>query len=101
MLRGSNLPPTRDGRRVRVAKMLSARQRPGTAKGFVFALEDEIGLASVIVRFDLFNGQRMASSVNCTCSWTGCCCTRTVYDQSGLSACSESMGACVWTRTTD
>ena len=56
MLRGSNLPPTRDGRRVRVAKMLSARQRPGTAKGFVFALEDQTGLASVIVRFDLFNG---------------------------------------------
>ena len=46
--------------RVRVAEMLSARQCPGTAKRFVFALDDKTGLASVIVRFDLFNGQRMA-----------------------------------------
>ena len=60
MLRGSNLPPTRDGRRVRVAEMLSTRQCPGTAKRFVFAVDDKTGLASVIIRFDLSNGQRMA-----------------------------------------
>ena len=37
------------------------RQRPGTAKGFVFlTLEDETGIANVIVRPDLFADQRMA-----------------------------------------
>jgi error-prone DNA polymerase len=35
------------------------RQRPGTAKGFVFlTLEDETGVANVIVRPDLFAAER-------------------------------------------
>ncbi len=35
------------------------RQRPGTAKGFVFlTLEDETGIANIIVRPDLFTEQR-------------------------------------------
>jgi len=37
------------------------RQRPGTAKGFVFlSLEDETGIANVIVRPTLFERHRLA-----------------------------------------
>ena len=36
------------------------RQRPGTAKGFVFlTLEDETGIANIIVRPDLFDRDRL------------------------------------------
>ncbi len=60
-LRASDLPRQRDGRRVRVAGAVITRQRPGTAKGFVFlTLEDETGIANIIVRPDLFAEQRMA-----------------------------------------
>ena len=60
-LRASDLPQQRDGRRVRVAGAVITRQRPGTAKGFVFlTLEDETGIANIIVRPDLFAEQRMA-----------------------------------------
>jgi error-prone DNA polymerase len=58
--RASDLAHTRDGRRVRVAGMVITRQRPGTAKGFVFlTLEDETGISNIIVRPDLFDRQRM------------------------------------------
>src|SRR6185503_9189356 len=61
VLRASDLPQARDGRRVRVAGMVITRQRPGTAKGFVFlTLEDETGVSNVIVRPDLFDRERMA-----------------------------------------
>ena len=60
VLRASDLPQARDGRRVRVAGMVITRQRPGTAKGFVFlTLEDETGISNVIIRPDLFDRQRM------------------------------------------
>ncbi|MBM3779641.1 MAG: DNA polymerase III subunit alpha [Acidimicrobiia bacterium] len=60
VLRATDLPGVRDGRRVRVAGMVITRQRPGTAKGFVFlTLEDETGIANVIVRPDLFDRQRL------------------------------------------
>jgi error-prone DNA polymerase len=60
VLRACDLPQARNGRRVRVAGMVITRQRPGTAKGFVFlTLEDETGIANVIVRPDLFDRQRM------------------------------------------
>ena len=60
VLRASDLPQTRDGRRVRVAGMVITRQRPGTAKGFVFlTLEDETGISNIIVRHDLFDRERM------------------------------------------
>ena len=36
VLRASDLPRARDGRRIRVAGSVITRQRPGTAKGFVF-----------------------------------------------------------------
>jgi error-prone DNA polymerase len=49
----------RSGERVRVAGAVICRQRPGTAKGFVFlTLEDETGLANVIVRPDLYRENR-------------------------------------------
>src|SRR6185295_14015342 len=54
ILRASDLRSARQGRRVRVAGMVITRQRPGTAKGFVFlTLEDETGIANIIVRPDL------------------------------------------------
>jgi error-prone DNA polymerase len=60
ILRASDLHTARQGRRVRVAGMVITRQRPGTAKGFVFlTLEDETGIANIIVRPDLFARDRL------------------------------------------
>ena len=60
VLRAIDLPRARDGRRIRVAGSVITRQRPGTAKGFVFlTLEDETGIANVIVRPDLFDRDRL------------------------------------------
>jgi len=60
VLRACDLPTARQGRRVRVAGMVITRQRPGTAKGFVFlTLEDETGIANIIVRPDLFARDRL------------------------------------------
>jgi error-prone DNA polymerase len=59
VLQATALVPALDGRQVRVAGMVIARQRPGTAKGFVFLmLEDETGIANVIVRPELFERQK-------------------------------------------
>ena len=45
---------------VRIAGSVIARQRPGTAKGFVFlSLEDETGIANVIITPDLFESERV------------------------------------------
>ncbi len=58
--RAIDLRTARQGRRVRVAGMVITRQRPGTAKGFVFlTLEDETGIANIIVRPDLFLRDRL------------------------------------------
>jgi error-prone DNA polymerase len=55
ILRAIDLPKQRAGRRVRVAGAVITRQRPGTAKGFVFlSLEDETGIANVIITPDTF-----------------------------------------------
>jgi len=60
VLRACDLRAARQGRRVRVAGMVITRQRPGTAKGFVFlTLEDETGIANIIVRPDLFARDRL------------------------------------------
>jgi error-prone DNA polymerase len=60
VLRALDLRTAREGRRVRVAGMVITRQRPGTAKGFLFlTLEDETGVANVIVRPDLFTRDRL------------------------------------------
>jgi len=59
--RAIDLPRGRNGQRVRTAGMVITRQRPGTAKGFVFlTLEDETGVANIIVRPDLFAAERTA-----------------------------------------
>jgi error-prone DNA polymerase len=49
-----------NGRRVRVGGTVIVRQRPGTAHGFVFlSLEDESGVANVIITPDLFQQNRL------------------------------------------
>lgn len=54
------LPHARSGRRVRTAGMVITRQRPGTAKGFVFlTLEDETGISNIIIRPDLYATDRL------------------------------------------
>jgi error-prone DNA polymerase len=54
--RAADLAGLPDGSRVRVAGAVICRQRPGTAKGFMFlTLEDETGLVNVIVRPDQFD----------------------------------------------
>ena len=55
-----NIP---SGRRLRIGGCVIARQRPGTAKGFVFlSLEDETGVANAIVNPDLFQQNRLLLS---------------------------------------
>lgn len=60
VLRAIDLLRVRAGRRVRTAGMVITRQRPGTAKGFVFlTLEDETGIANIIIRPDLYARERV------------------------------------------
>jgi error-prone DNA polymerase len=48
-----------NGMRVRIAGSVIARQRPGTAKGFVFlSMEDETGIANAIITPQLFQQNR-------------------------------------------
>ena len=48
----------RDGSRVAVAGLVICRQRPGTAKGFVFlTLEDETGWVNIVVTPSRFERQ--------------------------------------------
>ncbi len=48
-----------DGKHVRIGGCVIARQRPGTAHGFVFlSLEDETGIANAIIRPDLLQKNR-------------------------------------------
>jgi error-prone DNA polymerase len=55
-----DLPRQKQGRRVRTAGMVITRQRPGTAKGFVFlTLEDETGISNIIIRPDLYAADRL------------------------------------------
>jgi error-prone DNA polymerase len=49
----------RNGLILSVAGCVITRQRPGTAKGFVFlSLEDETGVVNIIIRPDLFDRRR-------------------------------------------
>ncbi|HYM61891.1 MAG TPA: error-prone DNA polymerase [Thermoanaerobaculia bacterium] len=55
----ADLKKLRNGSRVTTAGAVIVRQRPGTAKGFVFlTLEDETGLSQAIVHPNLFAEQR-------------------------------------------
>jgi error-prone DNA polymerase len=59
VLSASELTRRGEGERVTAAGAVIVRQRPGTAKGFVFlTLEDETGMLQAIIRPDLFRQQR-------------------------------------------
>jgi len=58
--RSSDLPFAENGSLIRIAGLAICRQRPGTAKGFVFiSLEDETGISNVIVTPRLFEKNRL------------------------------------------
>ena len=58
--RAADLHKARHGQRVRIAGNVICRQRPGTAKGFVFiSLEDETGVSNAIVTPQLFEKTRL------------------------------------------
>jgi error-prone DNA polymerase len=61
VVRAIDLKNMNNGQLVRVAGWVIVRQRPGTAKGFVFlSMEDETGIANVIVTPQLFEENRLA-----------------------------------------
>ena len=71
VLRASNIASAMDlvacrsNAPVRVAGCVIARQRPGTAKGFVFlSLEDETGIANIILTPDVFERDRLIVTRN-------------------------------------
>ncbi|MDW8131059.1 MAG: error-prone DNA polymerase, partial [Bryobacterales bacterium] len=58
--RAAELKRLPHGRAVRVAGAVIVRQRPGTAKGFVFlSLEDETGIANVVIQPETFERYRL------------------------------------------
>jgi len=58
--RASDLRDIPSGKRLRIGGCVITRQRPGTAKGFVFiSLEDETGVANAIITPDLFHRNRL------------------------------------------
>ena len=58
--RAIDLSQARHGSIIQIAGNVICRQRPGTAKGFVFiSLEDETGVANAIVTPDLFERLRL------------------------------------------
>jgi error-prone DNA polymerase len=60
VLSAAELRSRRDGEYVRSAGCIVARQRPGTAMGFIFiSMEDETGIANVIVTPDLYERERL------------------------------------------
>ena len=60
VLSASDLKHTPHGRHVKTAGCVIARQRPGTAKGFVFlSLEDETGISNAIITPDLLDRNRL------------------------------------------
>jgi error-prone DNA polymerase len=59
VLRAIELANVGNGTGVRIAGAVIARQRPGTAKGFVFlSLEDETGISNAIITPDIFEQNR-------------------------------------------
>jgi len=55
----SELVHSPGGRRVRAGGLCIVRQRPGTAKGFVFlSLEDETGISNIVIDPDTFEKNR-------------------------------------------
>jgi error-prone DNA polymerase len=61
--KASELSRIPDGQYLRIGGCVICRQRPGTAKGFVFlSIEDETGVANAIVTPDLFQKNRLLLS---------------------------------------
>jgi error-prone DNA polymerase len=55
----AELPSLRNGQRVKVGGLCIVRQRPGTAKGFVFlSLEDETGISNIVIDPGTFEKNR-------------------------------------------
>jgi error-prone DNA polymerase len=60
ILSAAELESARSEQSVRAAGRVISRQRPGTAKGFVFlSLEDETGIANIIIAPDVFEANRI------------------------------------------
>jgi error-prone DNA polymerase len=60
VLSAQELKLRKNGEFVRTAGCIIARQRPGTAKGFIFlSMEDETGIANVIITPDLYELNRL------------------------------------------
>jgi error-prone DNA polymerase len=60
VLTAQELKEAKDGDYVRTAGFIIARQRPGTAKGFIFlSMEDETGIANVIITPSLYERERL------------------------------------------
>ncbi len=63
ILSALELQAHRDGAYVRAAGCVIARQRPGTAKGFIFlSMEDETGILNVIIGPELYERERVLIS---------------------------------------
>ena len=60
ILRAADLATAKHGSTVRIAGNVICRQRPGTAKGFVFvSLEDETGISNAVVTPPMFEANRL------------------------------------------
>lgn len=60
LTRAGDLAGVRNGRTVEVGGAVICRQRPGTAKGFVFlSVEDETGIANTVLEPDFFERHRL------------------------------------------
>ena len=60
VIRAIDLQGIRHGQLVRIAGCVIARQRPGTANGFIFlSLEDETGISNAIITPDLYDQNRL------------------------------------------
>lgn len=60
ILSAAELKSRKNGEFVRAAGCIIARQRPGTARGFIFiSMEDKTGIANVIVTPDLYDCNRL------------------------------------------
>lgn len=58
--RAADLELVRHGQRIEIGGLVICRQRPGTAKGFVFvSVEDETGVANALLAPDFFESHRL------------------------------------------
>jgi len=65
ILTAADLSTRPSGKWTAIAGCVIARQRPGTAKGFVFlSVEDETGIANVILTPDVFERDRLVVTRN-------------------------------------